>query len=391
MFVLAVLALFGTTLSAELDPSLTEWTRINSTIEKVMFPLRDYILEVKTFRPDVYDTNPPYGQLLRTDKPTTMMAMLHAGSWNSADKVGRLVWNTIKYDRGFDVTIEECNAGYHAYNSFPAGGAKEQIWNWNFFDELVLLTCNDELQYSQSWAAGEVNPRKPGLPASCRALGQAPVDRIIFRHMEGEYIRGRPKHGKEPTDPKLPTTPAPTTPAPTTPTGNPDPITIREYPTCNCWTKECGYCSNLECTVQHDIAFSESGVVVSSVLNKKDLNGIVLYNEEGEILGKFKWNLKGIYLDGCIACRTPRRLRRAKAAEGPTEWEFSLTGAVVRLKIGGEVLYENVLRSECAAVYRGAARFAFYNMGCENTFTLSNGMKKGSRITPDCAGACPAE
>ena len=186
-----VMALFGAALSAVLDPSLTEWKLIEKNEERVLFPLRDYILEVKSFRPDVYDTNPSYGELFRTDKATTMMMLLHAGNWNN--KVGRLVWNTIKYDRGFDVNIEECNVRYQAYESFPAGGKKEQIWAWNFNQDNVELTCDGDLQYSQNFDEGEFNPRKPGLPEKCRALGDAAVDRIIFKHLEGYYIRGVPR------------------------------------------------------------------------------------------------------------------------------------------------------------------------------------------------------
>lgn len=395
MFTLALCALLGSALSAELDPSLTEWKLVESDVERVMFPLKDYILEVKAFLPDEYDTNPHYGELFRTDKPTTMMIMLHEGGWGPQEKVGRLVWNTIKYDRGFDVSIEECNANYRAYNSFPANGEKEQIWSWNFFDELVLLTCNGELQYSQAWNDGDVHSRKPGLPESCAALGAANIDRLVLRHMAGEYIRGRPKNAPEPTvvDTVAPTTPEPTTPEPTTeqPTTSAgiDNIVIpKVYPTCDCWTKECGYCSKMECTVQHDLVHSETGVQVTSVLNRKDLNSIVLYDDEGETVGKFRWNLKGIFLDGCIACRTPWRMKNAKAAEGPNNWEFTLTDGVVRIAIEGEVLYEHALRAECAMVYKRATRFAFYNMGCENSFTLLTEMVAGNRITPDCAGAC---
>jgi hypothetical protein len=220
MLILALSALFGTALSAELDPSLTEWKLLKSDYEKVMFPLREYILEVKASLPNEYDTNPRYEVGKRVVKDTTMMAVLHAGSWKQDTKVGRLVWNTIKYDRGFDVSIEECDVRYKAYRSFPAGGAKEQIWSWNFFDELVLLTCNDELQYSRMWREGDDHPLKPGLPEKCSALGEANVDRIVFRHMAGEYIRGRPKD-QEPVDPnpgRPETTPMVTTPATTPPT-----------------------------------------------------------------------------------------------------------------------------------------------------------------------------
>ena len=122
------------------------------------------------------------------------MMVLHAGGWKN--KVGRLVWNTIKYDRGFDIAIEECDAKYQSYQSFPAGGKKEQIWAWNFFEDYLELTCDGELQYEQNFDQGDVNTRKPGLPRKCRALGDADVDRITFRHMEGCYIRGKPKKDK---------------------------------------------------------------------------------------------------------------------------------------------------------------------------------------------------
>ncbi|XP_063688009.1 uncharacterized protein LOC134821240 [Bolinopsis microptera] len=195
MFVLVAMALLGTALSAVLNPSLTTWRLLTQNEERVMFPLRDYTLEVKAFLPDEYDTNPSYGELFRTDKATTMMMLLHAGHWSK--KVGRVVWNTIKYDEGRDIAIEECDARYEAYGSFPAGGKKEQIWAWTFFEDHLELTCNGELQYEQNFNHGDVNRRKPGLPRKCRALGDADLDRITFRHMEGCYIRGRPKIDKE--------------------------------------------------------------------------------------------------------------------------------------------------------------------------------------------------
>ena len=144
MFVLVFLVLLGTTFSDTLDPALTKWKRIESDQERVRFPLKDLILEVMSSRPDVYDTDLPYGELIRTNKPTTMMAMLYAGSWNK--NVGRLVWNTIKYNRGYDVSIDVCDANYHRYRSFPAGGEKEQIWAWNFWKEdHIELTWKGEI------------------------------------------------------------------------------------------------------------------------------------------------------------------------------------------------------------------------------------------------------
>jgi len=387
-----VLALFGTALSAVLDPSLTQWRKIELGQERIMFPLRDYILEVKSFLPDVYDTNPPYGELFRTDKSTSMMMFLHAGSYES--HVGQLVWNTIKYDRGFDIAIDECDARYQAYKSFPAGGKKEQIWAWNFNKDDVKLTCDGELQYSQNFNEGDRHPLKPNLPQTCRALGDADVDRITLRHMEGYYIRGIPKNKKETTPPPEElTTKEPTTEALATTDASDDIIIfVKEYPTCNCWTRECGYCRNKECMVKQDLVNSDKGITVTSKLNRRKLNSIVLYDDAGKEIGKFRWSLRGIWLTGCIQCMTPAQLRRAKAAEGPTTWSFSIKNGVVRIKINEEILYEQPLIGECKERYSKATRFAFYDMTCDNTFTYRRSeMEAGERITPDCAGTCPRE
>ena len=387
-----VLGLFGSALSAVLDPSLTEWKILKTDEEQVMFPLRDYILEVKAFRPDVYDTNPAYGELFKTDKESTMMAKLYSGSWDN--KVGRLVWNTIKYDRGFDVAIEECNVRYQPYNSFPAGGEKEQIWAWNFNRDDVELTCNGELQYKQNFDAGEYSPYKTGLPEKCRALGNAEVDRINFKHMAGYFIRGIPRSDKvikettpQPTPP--PTTEAATSTAPV----DPDDIDyIKEYPTCDCWTPECGYCTNMECTVQQDLVNSDRGIQVTSKLRRKVLNSIVLYDGDGYEIGKFQWSLRGIWMTGCIQCLTPTELRRARAAEGQTTWSFSIKHGVVRITINEECLYEQPLEGECKERYGKAKRFSFFDMTCENTFLYRRKeMVAGELITPDCAGRCPEQ
>ena len=385
--------LFGSALSAVLDPSLTDWRLIKTNEERVLFPLRNYILEVKSFRPDVYDTNPPYGELFRTDKATTMMMLLHARNWNN--KVGRLVWNTIKYDRGFDVNIEECNARYQAYRSFPAGGNKQQIWSWNFNQDDVELKCDGELQYSQHFDEGDVNPRKPGLPQSCRALGDADVDRITFRHMEGYYIRGVPSNKKEETTPLPsvnPTTKVATTEAASETPDADDVVYDKQYPTCDCWTPECGYCSNMECTVQQDLVNSDSGIQVTSTLRRKRLNSIVLYEVDGNEIGRFQWSLRGIWLTGCIQCPTPAELRRARTADGETTWSFSLKDGVVRIRVNEETLYEQALIGECKEKYSRAARFAFYDMTCENTFLYQPGeMVAGERVTTECAGRCPQQ
>ncbi|KAL5250842.1 hypothetical protein ACHWQZ_G016548 [Mnemiopsis leidyi] len=368
--VMLLLFLLGTVTPAVIDPSLTEWKLLETNEVREMFPLRDYILEVKSFLPDVYDTNPPYGELFRTDKPTTMMMILHAGNWDN--KVGRLVWNTIKYDRGYDVGIEECDVRYVAYNSFPAGGKKEQIWAWNFFDDYVDLTCDDELQYSQNFNEGDSHSRKPGLPEKCRALGDAQVDRIIFRHMEGFYIRGRPKVEKIETTPpiqKLTSGPTESTSASPSATAQLDEINFeKEVQMCNCWIPECSYCNNPECTVKHDLSTSSRGIQVTSQLGRKKMNTLLLFDQNGNRIGYFRWSLRSIFLTGCVGCPTPGPLRKARAEEGPTTWTFSLAYGVMRIRVGEEV-YEQELFGDCKRAYRNVRSYSFYDMTCEDTFT----------------------
>jgi len=415
MFVVVVLQLLlSTSFSAVLDPSLTEWTLLETDYEQVMFPLRDYILEVKAFRPDEFDTNPPYSTLVRTDKHTTMMAMLHAGTWKT--HVGRLVWNTIKYVRGYDIAIDECDARYQGYNSFPAGGAKEQIWAWNFFPDNVILTCNDELQYSQHFDEGDVNARKPTLPQTCRALGDADIDRITFRHMKGEYIRGRPKVEPTETPPKPETEPQvepteplpkpetepqvePTEPLPKpepTPSELPDEVVIppEVNPTCDCWTLECGYCSNMECAVKHDLINSEVGITVQSELRGKGFKSrsVMFFDGDGNAIGNVQWNSKSLFLTGCISCmlHVPAAVRQIKPGT-KIEWTVTLTGGVVELKVGEVVVYERKLEGECLERYSKVESFSFYDTTCESTYNLTKDMEAGERMTPDCAGTCSQE
>jgi hypothetical protein len=202
--------------------------------------------------------------------------------------------------------------------------------------------------------------------------------------MEGFYIRGIPKDNEQETT--LPTV-YPTTDEPTTYPG--DIVYDVEYPTCNCWTRECGYCTNMECTVRQDLVNSDRGIQVTSHLGRRRLNSIVLYGEDGSNIGKFQWSLRGIWLSGCIQCQTPAKLRRARAAEGQTTWSFSIKDGVVRIIVDEEVLYEHVLVGECKERYSKAMRFAFYDMTCENTFLYRRvEMEAGENITPDCAGTC---
>ena len=399
MLVLLIVSVLGTALSAVIDPTLTEWRLLETDYEQVFFPIRDYILEVKAFRPDVYDTDPHYAELYKTDKPTTMMALLFAGNWNN--QVGRLVWNTIKYVRPFDIAIEECDARYQSYPVFPANEEKEQIWAWNFFEDYVELTCNGEMMYEQNFDEGDVNSRKPGLPEKCRALGDAEVDRITFKHMAGEYIRAVPKDGVIAN----PTTNPPTLPLEDLteePSEEPsdddipdDTVFAETYPTCDCWTADCGYCSNLDCTVQHDLVNSPVAIQVTSKLYWRNITSIMLYDKEGNVIGSFQWSLKGILLTGCVNCQTPAAIREIEPGTR-TFWVFSLTekgeALIVQISILGQVLWEQELTGECAERYKQADRFAFFDSTCEGKFTfVGDMMVAGDRITEDCLGACNEE
>lgn len=65
---------------------------------------------------------------------------------------------------------------------------------------------------------------------------------------------------------------------------------------------------------------------------------------------------------------------------------------VLRLKMGGNVLYETELKGTCAERYSKVDRFAFFDSSCESTFRYSKAdMVAGARMTPTCAGACPEE
>ncbi|XP_063693064.1 low-density lipoprotein receptor-related protein 4-like [Bolinopsis microptera] len=167
------------------------------------------------------------------------------------------------------------------------------------------------------------------------------------------------------------------------------PKVTEPYPTCDCWTPECGYCSNMDCTVKQDLINSQSGVEVHSHIKRKTFSTIVLYEEDGKVVGRLQWSLSGIYLTGCIACQTPPALKKATAKGGHTVWSLSLKNGFLRIKIDGEVLYKQDLRGECADIYGKIKRFAFSDMSCENSFSFDPAeMELGEGITSDCGGKC---
>ena len=166
-------------------------------------------------------------------------------------------------------------------------------------------------------------------------------------------------------------------------------------PTCNCWSKECDYCSNMDCAVKHDLTNSTLPLSVTSTVDDTILNSIVLFNTDGVELGKFQWNKRGIYLTGCVACRTPRRLVRRQDSGDRYTWSFTLIGGLVELRVLSrtqsgvlESVYTTQLIGECARHYQQVSYFSFYRMGCDNTFSLVEGMVAGRRVGATCGGQC---
>jgi len=392
-------------LSAVINPELTEWYELTTDYEYHNFPLNEYILEIKTFLPHDFETNPLYGVGRLVEKFTTRRLEL----FDSGNRVGQLVWNTISYDtpNPKDLWIAECDVRYERYRAFPAGGKSEQIWALNFMDDKVEFSCDDFLQYEQYWEEGD-GPRfvPPGFPqidaepAKCRALGAANVDRILFRFLKGEFIRARPKNTSPavpdatdppvfetsteepisddniyPTDPEEPEEPEETE-APVEEQGS--------QPTCDCWTAACGYCSNPECHVQHDIA---QGVSIWSKLQTEEVVNIMLLDGEGLPIGTFSWSKKAIYLTGCIGCRAPRAV--GKLSKISANWVFKLEDGLLTLSSGDDVLYSHKLKGECADRYSQVQSFTFYDMSCESSFNPAD-MTLGSLMNENCGGACQA-
>ena len=249
---------------------------------------------------------------------------------------------------------------------------------------------------------------------SCRMIGGGAVESLKFQNMEGFYYRAAPAEGSEPEPVVLPITIAPepvvtaepivivvpTEPAPE-PVVTAEPIVIVEpvdpepevvpepigeleqgRPTVDCWTAECGYCANLDCAVQYDLSAGE--VVCSSQLKYRVYNSIVLYNRVGDVLGTFRWSLRGFSLDGCITCGAETKIPFTKG--GSDKWSFSLAGGVVSVKTGGVAIFEQGLAGECAAHYADVGFFAFMSMPCSKaSFEVADAMGLGAAFDLPCA------
>ena len=166
------------------------------------------------------------------------------------------------------------------------------------------------------------------------------------------------------------------------------------YPTCDCWTPECGYCSKLECTIKQDLLNSDHGIeiIVHSELKRRTYSSVVLFDGHGNGIGKFQWNIGRLYLTGCIQCRTPPDLRRSVVKGGKTTWAFSLKDGAIEIRIGGRSRYKRTLSGECAKEYGKVKRFAFYNVDCSNAFSfVPSEMQLGGRMTSNCFGTCNHE
>merc|ERR1712224_719200 len=164
---------------------------------------------------------------------------------------------------------------------------------------------------------------------------------------------------KKPTEPptKKPTEPPtkkPTKPPTEGPDEPDDSTPAVNYPTCDCWTAECHYCANLDCTVQHDLISSEHDIEVTSKLFWRKRNSVMLYDKEGNAIGSFEWSLAGILLTGCVNCQTPRAIRKIKPGSQKL-WVFTMKesekGLLVQIKMDGEVVWEQELIGECAERY----------------------------------------
>lgn len=372
--------LFTVSLTAKIDESLTEWKLIERGVEIHDFPLNKYILQIKSFRSNIaHGGDPLYANNTVVDKSTSMLVHYMVGG----RRMGQFVWNTIPYVAGTDVILFGCQAPYSRYRSNPCNGEREQIWSWDFTVDGAKLTCFDEVQYEVSFTRSR-NP-------ACRNLGSQEIDQLRFTNMAGFYYRAKPHEASigpgnlERSEPvsssgTLMTT-VTTMPPTTTPVPGP-----RTNPTCNCWTRECNFCRDTRCAVKYDVTSAQTGITVNSVLNRKDFNQINLYNGDGKQIGFFKWNLKAMFLEGCIFCRSPRMNNILKGGEN--EWNFSLVDSQVVISVGGQERFRRKLVRGCAKHYQDVQYFSFQRMSCSSFFTIGEGMELGEKVNQTCDGQC---
>ena len=360
LFILAV-TLLSCYESADINEP--KWKPIKSGVQKVAFPIKDTQLQIKSFRPSDHD--PDSDNSLPADKSTSMVMMFFL----KGERVATVVWNTIPYREGRDVTIFGCQATYRKYNSDPCNGDKEQVWTWQFTPKRATLKCHDEVQYEMDFSSASL--------ASCKRVGKTDVDEIKFTNMAGFYYRGL-------LDQKAPEQPQ------EQPQEQPEDLSLRDHrPTCGCWNKECGYCSDLDCAVKYNISAAVSGVTVRSELqrSKTVFKKIMLFNSVGARIGYFMINRKAVFLEGCIHTRAPRLpIPRGEAGD----WTLSLVDAVLKVEIGGVAVVDSKLRKGCADYYSDVQYFSFKRMGCDDSFkVLPDVMKVGTLMDGVCSqGTC---
>ena len=449
MILIAFFLLLSAASTAKIERSFLTWTEIQSETEIVKFSLQHAILQIRATKLRTEDD--AIRSTTGVESGTTMHMRLLTG--DSPVNKSPITWTTIRSKTGSDVKNEVCG-DLVDYRTSPCNGKNIQEWAWVFTPTNIVLTCDGEIHYFRQIRGQDSE--------SCRRFGSESVDAVEFGNMEGFYYRGFPLHGVigEETSgserearseigqsAELRLSEAETeetrsdigqsaelrlSDAETDETtsdigqraelrlsevetsedmGQDDKLRfqgtetneaddIQSLPTCNCWSKECDYCSNMDCAVKHDLTNSTLPLSVTSTVDDTVLNSIVLFNTDGVELGKFQWNKRGIYLTGCVACRTPRRIRRlVRLTQGQSRWDFSLEKGLLKLRVRVEAgekstkyqegVYNTQLIGECARHYKQVSYFSFYRMGCDNTFSLVGGMVAGSRVNTNCAGSCP--
>ncbi|KAL5246746.1 hypothetical protein ACHWQZ_G018832 [Mnemiopsis leidyi] len=159
-----------------------------------------------------------------------------------------------------------------------------------------------------------------------------------------------------------------------------------QLPTCECWNAECGFCTNTECTVKQNLPDNKEGIEVSVTheVRRQKVNTLVLFDEEGNLLGKFHYSLLKLMLTHCLSCPTPALLRMASKKQVST-WDISLKNGVMKIMIEGQVYWRKVLSPDCFEVYSKAKRFAFTKMNCDSSFSyVPDQMEVGQLMSAGC-------
>eukprot|EP00116_Pleurobrachia_bachei_P001941 sb/3462203/ len=286
-------------------------------------------------------------------------------------------WKLYNDPNGDDVDFFRCIK--KNYLSEPVcGGEDIQIWTWEFVKgERMNLYCYDQLEFYL-----EMDPRN----RICKMFLDQDLGDVNVRYMAKGHWRsvdGIPT----PAVPTLPpTTQAPTEPAtiPAVSTTAPEELgaltTDTPRITCDCWTAECGWCSDEKCRVSHELTDESSkGIHVESTIKWVAFNTVYLFDSNGDMIGSFRFNRKGIFLTGCVNCMTPRPLPWGE--EGVFHWNVAMEGNELVLYISEEELWRQELVGECAERYSDIQEFAFGDIGCSGVWYEDEMMESGSHFT----------